>query len=1069
MGMFGLAPLMKGATYPPGFVGETVGGTWTEGVGLTFDANGRMYVWEKAGRIWLVENGVRLSTPLLDISQEVGNWRDHGLMGMVLHPNFLSNGYFYLLYVADYHHVAQFGTANYVPSNDQYFRATIGRVTRYTARSSDGFRTADPNSRVVLLGESITTGLPILDVTHATGSLVFGIDGTLLVSLGDAAGTTGGAPGALNSSSYASQAVADGVITAQENVDSFRSQMVDSFAGKVLRIDPATGDGVVGNPFFNTASPRTPRSRMWSLGLRNPFRMSLRPGTGSHERADANPGTLYIGDVGWDNWEELNVAKGPGKNFGWPLYEGLEALSDYQEATTQNHMAPNPLYNGSGCARPYFLFRELLQQDNASPTASFPNPCDVSQQIPASIPKFRHTRPVLDWGRNGNGPARTGTYNGSGSATVVTVGAAGSPVAGSSFKGSCSIGGVWYTGTEFPAPYANTYFLADYTEGWVKSLTFDANDKPTAVRDFIQGVTDITALATNPQDGSLYYLANGTTVTKVTFIGEGNRPPVAVASSNKQFGPGPLTVQFTGSGSTDPEGQSLTYSWNFGDGTSVSTQANPAHVFTAPNSSPVSYTVTLTVTDSGGTSRQTTLMISVNNTPPTVMITSPHDGDYYPMTNSTAYNLTASVSDGQSSSGSLSYAWQVFLRHNEHEHAEPVITTASANTVISPIGCDGNSYHYRIRLTVTDPQGLSTWDEVNIYPACDLPAPPGYLVANALSSTRVQLTWEDDSDDETGFRIERSQNGGAFLNVGSVGPNVTTFINSDLSVSTTYSYRVASFNAVGQSPYSNVANVTSDPLLSLPSPWASQDIGSVGQAGEAGYSEGTFIVNGSGADIGDPNDGFHFVYRTWTGDGTLIARVTGVENTDTWAKAGLMFRRTLAANSAHALMLLRPTDGVAFQTRVNPGGASSANYGVEVSAPCWLKLVRTGNHFTGYLSLDGVEWIQVGQKDIVMEGTAYVGLALTSHNNAVLNTSTFAHLELTSPSAPEMSLDRRQDGVWELTVTGPVGAKYKSEYTTNFSVWVPIATNVNSSGSITITDPAAGSSPRRFYRAVLVP
>jgi hypothetical protein len=68
-----------------------------------------------------------------------------------------------------------------------------------------------------------------------------------------------------------------------------------------------------------------------------------------------------------------------------------------------------------------------------------------------------------------------------------------------------------------------------------------------------------------------------------------------------------------------------------------------------------------------------------------------------------------------------------------------------------------------------------------------------------------------------------------------------------------------------------------------------------------------------------------------------------------------------------------------------------------------------------------------------------------------------------------MSIDQRQDGVWELTVTGPVGAKYKSEYTTNFSVWVPIATNVNSSGSITITDPAAQSSPRRFYRAVLVP
>lgn len=1068
LGVLSGSNLLFGATLPAGFTSESIGGTWTDAIGLTFDANGRMFVWEKAGKIWVVENGVRLSTPLLDISDEVGNWRDHGLMSVVLHPNFLSNGYFYLLYVVDFHHVAQYGTPNYNPTADQYFRATIGRVTRYTARSTDGFRTADPNSRLVLLGESITTGLPILDVTHAVGSLAFGTDGTLLISCGDAAGTTGGSPGALNSSAYASQAIADGIITPQEDVGSFRSQMVDSLAGKVLRIDPATGDGVIGNPFFNSAAPRSARARVWALGLRNPFRISVRPGTGSHEREMADPGVIYIGDVGWDNWEELDIAKGPG-NFGWPLFEGLEPLPAYQDSMIQDQRATNPLYGSGSCNRPYFMFSELLQQDSTNPSLSFPNPCDVSQQIPNSIPKFRHTRPVLDWGRNANGPARTGIYNSNGSAAVIGVGAAGSPVAGTTFKGNCAIGGVWYTSTNFPAVYTNTYFMADYGEGWVKSIVMDTNDKPTRVQDFIQAQPGITTLATSPKDGSLYYVANGSVVTKVTYIGEGNRAPVAVATVDKQFGTSPLTVQFTGSGSSDPDGQSLAYHWDFGDGSAISTAANPSHTFTTSNGSPKSYAVSLIVTDSSNATAQATVLVSANNTPPNVSITSPVDGSFYAMTSSTTYNLTAAVSDAQTAAGSLSYAWQIFLHHNEHEHPEPVITSASSSTVISPIGCDGNTYYYRIKLTVTDPQGLSASDEVNLYPACDFPEAPDNLVANALSSTRVQLTWADNSDDETGFRIERSQNGGPFLNVGTVGPNVTTFINSDLSVATSYSYRVAAVSAVGQSPYSNIANVTSQSLQPVPSPWTSIDIGTVGQAGDAGFSEGSFIVNGAGADIADPNDAFHFVYRTWTGDGTFIARVTGVENTDTWAKAGLMFRRTLAANSAHALMLMRPLNGVAFQTRVSNGGTSSAKTGAEVASPCWLKIVRAGSHFSGYISLDGTEWILVDEKDITMDSVAYVGLALTSHTSAALNTSTFTNLQITSPMVPTMSLDKRPDGVWELTVSGPVGAKYQSEASTNLTTWTPISTNVNSTGTITISDPNNQNFHLRFYRAVLVP
>jgi glucose/arabinose dehydrogenase/PKD repeat protein len=1058
----------KGASFPAGFIGESIAGIWTEAVGLTFDANGRMYVWEKAGRVWIVENGVRQPVPLLDISEEVGNWRDHGLLGLALHPDFLNNGYIYLLYVADYHHVAQFGTPNYVPGANQYFRATIGRVTRYTARSADGLRTADPTSRLVLLGESVTNGLPILDITHSVGSIMFGADGTLLVSCGDGAFFTGAGSGVLNSTFYRTQALADGIITPEEDVDAFRAQMVDSLAGKILRIDPSNGDGVAGNPYFNPALPRAARSRVWSLGFRNPFRMSLRPGTGSHDRADANPGVIYIGEVGWDNWEELDVSTGPA-NFGWPLYEGLEPVPVYQASGIQNRLAVNPLHGAGSCDQPFFQFRDLLQPDSTNLTVSFPNPCDVTQQIPASIPQFRHTRPVLDWGRNSYGPSRTGIYDENGHPVAIDIGTVGSPVTGPAFSGNCAIGGVWHTGAAFPALYANTYFMADYGAGWVKSIVFDGNNKPTRVQDFIGNEPHIVCLAVNPKDGSLYYIANLTNVVKVSYIGGGNKPPLAVATVNKRFGASPLTVQFTGSGSSDPEGQPLSYSWNFGDGSGLVTTANPIHTFTTPNGSPKSYEVNLTVTDSASATARTTVIISANNTPPTVVITSPTNGDLYSMTEASVYNLTAAVSDAESTAGELRYAWEVFLHHNEHQHAEPVVTTASATAVISPAGCDGNTYYYQIRLTVTDAQGLSSSAEVNLYPECGLPAPPDNLVANALSCTRIQLTWADESADETGFHIQRSQNGGPFLNIGTVGADVTTFVSSGLSVATTYSYRVAAFSLVGQSPYSNVATATSQDMLPVPPPWANMDVANTGPAGSAGFDEGTFIVRCSGPDINGSLDGFQFVYRAWTGNGALITKVTGIENTDTWAKAGLMFRQSLAADSVNAMILVRPLNGVVFQYRSVMGGGTVFGDSYEVAAPVWLKIERLGNHFTGYVSLDGMDWLLIGSQTVSMSDTIYVGLAVSSHDSLVLNTSTFANLQMITPLIPAMSLSKRTDGALELSITGQIGASYLTEASTNLTVWVPISTNVNSSGTIKLSDAEMQNFTQRFYRAFLVP
>ena len=153
----------------------------------------------------------------------------------------------------------------------------------------------------------------------------------------------------------------------------------------LFRSDPANGDGVASNPFFDPANPRAPRSRVWALGFRNPYRFTVHPETGSFDPAQGNPGTILLGDVGWGAWEELDVIDGPGKNCGWPLFEGLKNHASFELASPENLDAPNPLGG-------HFKFLDLIIQETLA-TPSWPNPLDPTRQIPASVTRFMHTRP----------------------------------------------------------------------------------------------------------------------------------------------------------------------------------------------------------------------------------------------------------------------------------------------------------------------------------------------------------------------------------------------------------------------------------------------------------------------------------------------------------------------------------------------------------------------------------------------------------------------------------------------------------------------------------------------------
>ena len=175
----------------------------------------------------------------------------------------------------------------------------------------------------------------------------------------------------------------------------------------------------------------------------------------------------------------------------------------------------------------------------------------------------------------------------------------------------------------------------------------------------------------------------------------------------------------------------------------------------------------------------------------------------------------------------------------------------------------------------------------------------------------------------------------------------------------------------------------------LPSPWAQQDIGAVGLPGSASYSGGTFTVIGSGTDIEEVSDEFHYVYQSLSGDGTILARVASLQDTDPFAKGGVMIRETLTGDSTHAAMVLTPENGVFFQRRITTGALTVDTQGASVVAPFWVKVVRSGDTFSGYSSPDGINWTLVGSDTIVMAADVFYGLAVTAHNNTVTCTATF--------------------------------------------------------------------------------
>lgn len=520
--------IARASSLPAGFSDASVrrpdGHPWDQAAGIVSASDGRIFVWERAGRVWIIGGASAQGAPLIDVSDEVSTIGSLGLSGFALDPRFPQNGYIYLFYAVDPQHLANCDSPaiglpicrpSYRPGQHAPSGASVGRLVRFQLVRPPGasdFLTATSvnyaSRRVLLgqtrLGDAAPTGCVVTDTGRGPGGLAFGSDGSLLAACGDGASLAAEDFGS-NSDTQYQEALAAGLMTTAENVGAFRAQLIDSLSGKVLRLNAVTGDGVSGNPFYDASAPHAARSRVWLLGLHNPQHFTVRPGSGSSRIEDARPGTLYIGDTGYSSWESLLVASTGRKNFGGPLYEGVgNDGTAYAAKPVFNLQSPNPLFP-ERCAQRYFRFQDLISPDALG--TSWPNPCAASIQI-STDEVFVRDRAVIDW-LHGGAEARWAAFEDTGEPLPLALGTRagnGALVSGPLFGGTASVGGVWYQGSGFPAPFRDVYYHADTGGEWIKAFAFDTDDNPLSVLDFLAAGGPIVALGADPE-GGLYYVS----------------------------------------------------------------------------------------------------------------------------------------------------------------------------------------------------------------------------------------------------------------------------------------------------------------------------------------------------------------------------------------------------------------------------------------------------------------------------------------------------------------------------------------------------------------------------------
>src|SRR3954447_26499682 len=643
--------LAAASTLPTGFRDSVALSGLINPTVLQFAPDGRIFVGQKSGVIKVFQSLTDTNpVTVADLSAEVDDYWDRGLLGLALAPNFPSNPYIYVLYAYD---AAIGGTA---PRWNDACPTPPGPTT-------DGCVVSARLSRLQISGNVMTGPEQVLIndwcqqfPSHSVGTLLFGRDGYLYVSggdgasfnnvdygqygnnyAGDQANPCGDPPGAAGTA--LSPPGAEGGALRSQSVR--RTDGPATLNGTVLRIDPATGAGISGTPFFT--SPDANARRVVAYGLRNPFRITQRPGTDE----------LWIGDVGWNTWEEINRVVAPASttasNFGWPCYEGASAQSGYQGAGLT---LCSSLYSTPGSVvAPYYT--------------------------------YNHSACVVNY---------TGCHTG----------------------GSSITGVAFYQGGSYPSQYNGALFFADHSRNEIWAMLPGTNGLPDPARlqSFV-GVDGSGGAAGHPVDlkmgpgGDLFYVdMDDGTVHRITFT-SANQPPTAMIAATPTSGPTPLTVAFDGTRSTDPEGAALTYSWDLnGDGTfGDATGPTASYTYTAAGV----YHPSLRVTDNQGATGTASATITAGNTAPVPVIDAPSPSLTWKVGDPISFSGHATdTQDGTLPSSALT--WSFIMHHcftpaDCHTHQIEAVNGVSGGSVTAP----DQQYPcwLEVQLTATDAGGLT--------------------------------------------------------------------------------------------------------------------------------------------------------------------------------------------------------------------------------------------------------------------------------------------------------------------------------------------------------------------------